>query len=263
MSQEPIKIVQITDCHLGEELGLELLSMDPDESLDDVLSLINENHTNNDLLIATGDLANESTLPAYQRLYKKLSDSLSYPFAWLPGNHDDPEIMATLGDTVNEKLYHLGDWLIVLLDSRREGCIYGHLDDSELAFLDETLTQYPNKHIMVCFHHQPVPIGSQWMDNYIIRNAASFWDVVEGHNNIKVVLWGHIHQEFADNYQQIALLATPSTCIQFTPGKKDFHVEDAMPGYRWFELNSDGSFTTGVERVTHKDYGTDYHSHGY
>jgi len=263
MLQEPIRIVQITDCHLGEEQGLELLSMNPDESLDDVLSLINENHASNDLLIATGDLANEATLPAYQRLYRKLSDKLSYPFAWLPGNHDDPEIMATLGEDVNEKLHVLGDWLIILLDSRREGCIYGHLDDSELAFLDETLAQNPNKHIMVCFHHQPVPIGSQWMDNYIIRNAPAFWDVVERHNNIKVVLWGHIHQEFVDTQHQITLLATPSTCIQFTPGEKDFHVENTMPGYRWFELNSDGSFTTGVERVTDQDYGTDYHSHGY
>jgi Icc protein len=237
--------------------------MNPDDSLDDVLALVNDNHQEVDLMLVTGDLANESTLSAYQRLHQTLSDSLHYPFAWLPGNHDDPAVMATLGETVNAKVHVLGSWVTILLNSRVEGCIYGHISEDELQFLDDVLTEHNDKHVMVCLHHQPVPIGSQWMDNYIVRNAHDFWSVIDQHSQVKIVLWGHIHQEFSDTYNNIALLATPSTCIQFTPGQKDFHVETAMPGYRWLELNSDGSFDSGVERVVMKDYGTDTHSHGY
>jgi 3',5'-cyclic-AMP phosphodiesterase len=263
MPAAPIKVVQITDCHLGEVRGAELLSMNPDDSLSDVLALMADKHPHNDLLIATGDLANEASLGAYQRLYQALSASVTYPFIWLPGNHDSPSVMESFGEAINTKLEVVGNWLILLLDSRVEGKIHGHLATKELAFLEEALRAHPNKHVMVCLHHQPVPIGSQWMDNYIVRNAHEFWAVIDQFSTVKVVLWGHVHQEFTDRHNHIALLATPSTCIQFTPGEKDFHVENAMPGYRWFELHSDGSFTTGVERVPEKNYGTNLLSHGY
>lgn len=263
MPDASVKIIQITDCHLGEKEGAELLSMNPDESLGDVLSLINTHHQTADLLLATGDLANEPSLSVYQRLYATLQSSISYPLAWLPGNHDDPSMMQSVGEGVNSKIHVLGDWAILLLNSRVEGCVYGHLSAEELVFLEAVLQKHSDKHIMVCLHHQPVPIGSQWMDNYIVRNSQEFWSLIDSYTHVKLVVWGHIHQEFSESHNNIALLATPSTCIQFTPGKKDFHVENTMPGYRWFELHSDGSFESGVERVVEKNYGTDVHSHGY
>ncbi len=263
MTVPPISLLQITDCHLGEQEGDTLLSMNPDESLRDVLSLIQQNHEHIDFLIATGDLCNEGTLPAYKRLHNVLSEQVSSPFAWLPGNHDSPRSMAEFGHAVNTKLQVLGNWLIILLNSRVEGCIYGHLESDELQFLERAINDHPGKHVMICMHHQPVPIGSQWMDNYIVRNAHEFWDIVGHFSNVKAVVWGHVHQEFSDTHHHIQLLASPSTCIQFTPYKKDFHVENTMPGYRWFELYDDGQIVTGVERVEDKDYGTDVNSHGY
>jgi Icc protein len=263
MSESSVKIIQITDCHLGEVRGDELLSMNPDESLDDVLSLVSTQHKTADLLVATGDLTNEPSVSAYQRLHHTLSSNVTFPFAWLPGNHDDPKMMQALGDSVNSKVHIVGSWLIVLLNSRVEGYIHGHLSREELDFLEHTLQAHQDKHVMVCLHHQPVPIGSQWMDNYIVRNRSDFWSLIDRYNHVKIVLWGHVHQEFSDTYNHIALLATPSTCIQFTPEQENFHVENAMPGYRWLELHSDGSFDSGVERVTEKDYGTNVHSYGY
>lgn len=263
MSESPIRIIQITDCHLGEHEGMELLSMNPDESLKDVLSLISDNHDTHDLLIATGDLANDPSANAYERLYQALSKEFSDPFSWLPGNHDSPELMVKHGSGINQKQHIFGNWLIMLLNSRKQGCIYGYLADEELQFLERCLMENPNKHVMICLHHQPVPIGSEWMDNYIVRNADDFWRIVEPYPNVKLVLWGHVHQEFVDKHHNISLLATPSTCIQFTPLQKDFAVENTMPGYRWLELNDDGSFTTGVERVSLKNYGTNLNSHGY
>ncbi len=262
MSSNPIKIIQITDCHLGDSNGDKLLSMNPDESLQDVLSLIKTNHPESDLAVVTGDLANDPTLACYDRLNTILSKQLS-PFIWLPGNHDKPEYMVQAAAAPNQRLRVVGNWLIVMLDSHVDGQIHGNLSEPELRFLKQSLEDNPDKHVMICMHHQPVPIGSQWMDNYIVRNAQDFWALVKPFDHVKVVLWGHVHQEFDEEYEGTRLLATPSTCIQFTPEQKDFAVEDSMPGYRWFELNDDGSFTTGVERVEYKDYGTDFHSHGY
>jgi len=62
-------------------------------------------------------------------------------------------------------------------------------------------------------------------------------------------VWGHIHQHFAQRRNGIQLLATPSTCIQFLPGSERFALDPVPPGYRWFDLHADGTFTTGVQRL--------------
>jgi Icc protein len=69
------------------------------------------------------------------------------------------------------------------------------------------------------------------------------------HPQIRAVIWGHVHQEFADRRGAVELLATPSTCVQFRPGIAKPEVDDRTPGYRWFDLGPDGTLETGVERV--------------
>ncbi|MEO0442850.1 MAG: 3',5'-cyclic-AMP phosphodiesterase [Pseudomonadota bacterium] len=258
-----IKIVQITDSHLGINHGETLLSMNPDESLVDVLTLIDHQQPDIDLLMATGDIANNPSLSAYQRFYTTVSDYLLAPMVWIPGNHDDHAMMEDIIPGSQHRLVLLGDWLIIMLDSHVPGEIHGNFSQLELGFLSDALIRYQDKHIVISFHHQPVPIGSQWMDRYIVQNAHVFWELISPYQNIKAVLWGHVHQEFDELYNGIRLLSSPSTCIQFAPNHKEFALEDSMPGYRWFELNDDGSFTTAVERVERKDYGVDFNSIGY
>jgi Icc protein len=113
------------------------------------------------------------------------------------------------------------------------------------------------------FHHQPVRVGSAWIDQYIVRNAEAFWALVDGQPHVKAVVWGHVHQDYRGQRNGVELIATPSTCIQFKPLCDDFTVDTLMPGYRWFDLSEDGSLTTGVERVTGKQYQIDYKSAGY
>ncbi len=237
--------------------------MNPDEGLSDILDLIKVNHTAIDLLMVTGDMVNEPSLPAYRRIHKTLSANIQAPFAWLPGNHDDLDMMLSFDESINLKCHVLGNWVMVMLNSRVEGHIYGYLSDDELSFLGDVLARYSDHFVIVCLHHQPVPIGSEWMDNYIVRNADAFWSVIDSVTNVKAVVWGHVHQEFVARHKRVNLFATPSTSVQFTPGQKHFHVDKAMPGYRWFELHDYGHFQTGVERVDEKDYGIDFSSHGY
>jgi len=237
--------------------------MNTDESLLDVLSLINQQHKDYDMAVVTGDLVNFASPSAYQRLHDTLFQNLSSPFAWLPGNHDNNSVMEEFGSKVNLKLHTLGNWLVVLLDSHVDGQVHGSLSEGELQFLEQALSNNTDKHVVIGLHHQPVPIGSQWIDAQAVDNANSFWKLVDRFPQVKVVIWGHVHQQFEMYHNEISLLSAPSTCIQFVPGKKEFGLENMMPGYRWFELNSDGSFCTGVERVLEKDYGTDLDSEGY
>lgn len=258
-----IKIVQITDSHLGSNSGDELLSMDVDESLQDVLSLVKSQHATIDLVLATGDIANDPSISAYQRFYSTVSETLASPIAWIPGNHDKPALMSQIIDAEGCRLLEMGKWVIILMDSQVSGEVYGNLNAASLAHLETLLKENTDKHVLISFHHQPVPIGSHWMDQYILKNADEFWAVIKPFNNIRSVIWGHVHQQFEDERKGIRLMASPSTCIQFKPNEDDFALHNVMPGYRWLELHDDGSIITDVERVSKKDYGVDFGSDGY
>jgi Icc protein len=258
-----IKLIQITDSHLGVNHGDTLLSMNPDDSLVDVLMLVNEQQDDINLIVSTGDIANDASLAAYQRFYTTVSDHLLAPMVWVPGNHDDPSLMEAIIPESTHQAIIKDSWLILLLDSHVPGEIHGNFSQAELQFLSETLAKHTDKHVLISFHHQPVPIGSQWMDRYIVQNAHSFWEAISPYSNVKCILWGHVHQTFEDTYNDIRLLSSPSTCIQFKPHQDEFALEDIMPGYRWLELHPDGRIETGVERVEEKDYGIDFNSRGY
>lgn len=260
-----MRLIQITDCHLGPHQSETLLGLDTDRSLQDVLQLIQQAEPAFDHLLCTGDVASEGDISCYTRYESIVRRYFAQPLSWLAGNHDDSDLMqateSALG--VQGRLVDLGDWLIVLLDSSVPGHVYGQLAASELDFLEHVLASNPTKHVIVSLHHQPVPVGCAWLDQYVVRNAEALFALVDTHANVKLILWGHVHQEFESAHKGIGLLATPSTCVQFKPNCDTFTVDTLMPGYRWLELNEDGTYTSGVSRVTGKHYVIDYKSAGY
>ena len=164
---------------------------------------------------------------------------------------------------IQGRLVELGEWLLVLLDSSVPGQVYGQLAASELDFLEHVLESHPDKHIIVSLHHQVVPVGSEWIDQYVVRNSDALFTLVDEYPQVRLIVWGHVHQDFEMQRKGVTLVATPSTCVQFKPQCDDFTVDTQMPGYRWFELNDDGTFATGIARVTDKQYVIDYKSAGY
>ena len=260
-----MRLIQITDCHLGPQKSETLLGLDTDESLEDVLRLIQQAEPTFDHLLCTGDVASEGHLDCYARYEKIVRRYFSQPLSWLAGNHDDADIMESSQEAlgIQGRLVELGNWLVVLLDSSVPGQVYGQLAASELDFLEHVLKGHPGKHVIVSLHHQLIPVGCAWLDQYVVRNADALFSLIDAYPNVKIVTWGHVHQEFQSTRRGVQLLSTPSTCVQFKPLCEDFTVDTLMPGYRWFELNNDGSYETGIVRVTGKQYVIDYKSAGY
>ncbi len=64
----------------------------------------------------------------------------------------------------NQRLRVQGGWHFVMLDSSVKGKVFGALSEAELAFLDSALAQQPELPTMVCLHHHPVDIHSDWME---------------------------------------------------------------------------------------------------
>lgn len=260
-----MRLIQITDCHLGPLSDPSLLGLNTDQSLTDVLQLVAEEQPGFDAIVCTGDIASDAHEECYGRFVDAVREQFTAPLGWLPGNHDSAVVMAGLEHEFvpESRVMILGEWLLILLDSAVPGEVYGHLAESELEFLEHTLASHGSRPTLILLHHQAVPVGSHWIDQYTLRNAAEFFALIDRHPHVKAVSWGHVHQAYQGERNGVQLYATPATCIQFKPGSEAFAVDTAMPGYRWFELADDGSLQTGVSRVRDREYPIDYQSSGY
>ena len=116
---------------------------------------------------------------------------------------------------------------------------------------------------LICFHHHPILMDSAWIDTQRIRNSEYLLDQIHQHKQVKIITWGHVHQESQKLINGIEYMSTPSTCFQFKPNQNQYQLDDRLPGFRWFELNEDGTFSTGVSRVDMDDYEVDHQSDGY
>jgi Icc protein len=134
----------------------------------------------------------------------------------------------------------------VMLDSYLPRRASGRLSPESLAALDQALKENCALHGIVCLHHHPIAMGSEWLDRVGLENAPELFAVLERHRNVRALLWGHVHQAHDSIRNGVRLLSTPSTCAQFKPGSNNFAIDRRPPGYRWLELLPDGDIRTEV-----------------
>ena len=265
VKKSSIKLVQVSDAHLFAKTDGKLLGLNTDDSLQSVIDLIKKEQPDLDMVLVTGDISQDESEASYQRFEHYMS-TLTKPSYWLQGNHDNSaSIFQALGG--NERLspcvVSAGSWRIIMLNSSVKDEVGGYLRDSELAFLEESLAENKDKHVMVALHHHPVKIGSAWLDEQMVGNAEQFLSIIRRHKQVKAILWGHVHQVVDAQFESVRLLSLPSTCVQFKPSEDDFVADHVNPGYRWFELYDDGRFETDVSRVEGRAFNVDYSMKGY
>jgi len=247
-----LRVLQITDTHLFADSDGCLLGLNTEQSLQAVLATVSDRHLPADLILATGDLAHDGTARAYQRFFTHMN-GFALPVYCLPGNHDEAWALQQLNDKglcrFVEHAIH-ADWHFIFLDSTIPGSELAHLSTHTLAMLERHLQSKPDTHTMVCLHHQPVPMGSRWLDTMAVDNPDPFFAIIDRHPQVRAILWGHVHQELSARHGDVRLMSAPSTCIQFLPGSSSFALDPATPGYRWLELHPDGSIETGIERIS-------------
>jgi Icc protein len=258
-----LRIAQITDTHLYADPAGELLGLNTRQCLQEVVALAATRSPQ--LVVATGDLTHDGSKIGYQQLQRYFT-RLQVPVYCLPGNHDEAN---SLKDSMNGALCHaissvlVSGWQLAFVNSAIQGSDVGHLSSQELAKLDAALAQAPEHPSIVWLHHQPVPVGSRWLDTMAVDNADDFFRIIDRHPQVRAIVWGHVHQCFEHRHRDIILLASPSTCIQFLPNSEEFAIDLVPPGFRWFDLYGDGHFTTGVERLAAIPGAIDLTARGY
>lgn len=240
------RIVQISDCHVSADRRKTYRGINPHHNLKAMMKKVKAFKP--DLLLATGDLSEDGSRESYEALQAYL-DLPGIPVLALPGNHDDPMLLAEAfpGSPVDSiAVSDHGPWQIIRLNSCLPGRPEGHLDEKALTELEALLSSNERRPVLIAVHHQPIPVGNPWIDKYPLDNPERLLQLIDHCPDVKAVLWGHIHHAFTAKRNGIALLGSPSSAINSLLNVQKFTADPAGPACRWLELNSDGTFLTGM-----------------
>ncbi|MGB0466084.1 MAG: metallophosphoesterase [Pontibacterium sp.] len=250
-----LKLIQVSDLHLQITADTLFRGYSTEQRWQQVLAHLLEYHRDADLLLLTGDLVHHAGIPAYERLIQSLQPC-PFPCLWLPGNHDDPAQMQAVGNTpLNSKQYDFDGWRLLLLDTtaKPDGRGGGSLADSELQFLQQQLQRTDDKHCLIVMHHNPVPVHSVWQDAIALGNAEHFWHCLSGARTVKGIIFGHVHQSWHLERQQVSLFSAPAVAPQFKARCDQMQPEDRLdltgPGYAVYQLKPSGQITSQVVRL--------------
>jgi Icc protein len=258
---ETVQIIQMTDCHLGTTKDFVLGGVNTYQSFSQVLSQVGARHSP-ELTVVTGDIACDGEWASYQ-LFADTMASSQLGYSWLPGNHDDFQLMSHVITQPFVRATVLGHWVAISLISAVPGSVRGELSENELAELESLLEHYQDQFVTLFVHHPPVDIHSQWLDQQKISNSAQLRALLARYANIRAIFTGHVHQQGLSDWFGIPVYSTPSTCFQFASQSDSFAISDLHPGYRWIDLCADGQIHTGIEHVRCDDIAVDRSCLGY
>lgn len=242
-------VVQISDCHLPADPQQKYRGINPHKSLKTLMRKVKAMRP--DLLLATGDLSEDGSSKSY-RLLKRYLNLPGVPVLALPGNHDDAELLAEIypGSPVDTISVSDHDrWQIIRLNSCLPGKPEGQISDKALEDLRSHLDSPERRPRLITVHHQPIPVGSPWIDKYPLLDPEPLLQLIDHHPNVKAVVWGHIHRVFEARRNDTAMLGGPSSAINSLIDKQKFTEDPLGPASRWLELGADGTVQTGIFRA--------------
>ncbi len=230
-----MRVVQITDAHLYADTQARSRAGVPWRQFQQVLSAVVAKKP--DIVLFTGDISQDETAASYALAVEAL-EQLPCPWYWLPGNHDQLGFMAAQRPLVDH--VDVGSWRLLLLNTQVVGQPHGELGSERLTQLAEQL-ENDGRPTLIAMHHPPVDVGAVWMDAIGLQDRDAFWQLLSKHPQVKLILFGHVHQAYAEHHRlgeaSVAVYGCPAMADQFLPGAEHFAIdESSRPGYRVIDL---------------------------
>lgn len=248
------RIVQLTDLHLLPNVDERLRGVPTVQVVSSVLEHLRAHVPEFDLLVISGDLAQDESAVTYRRLADML-EPWEVPIRMIPGNHDDRsqmgQVFSGLVANVGERVVfteQLEDWRILGLDSQAPGEVAGLAGEQQLAWLDQQLHDHSTSPTLVFIHHPPVSVETTWFDVIGLKDAKAMQAVITRHPQVKLICCGHVHFEFESAIASTRVVTTPAASFQFAPHTPSQEYDLLPPGYRVIELDG-AAYRTHVVRL--------------
>ena len=255
----PERILQLTDLHLMSDPAAKLRGIPTWDSFRDVIKFIRHGNGQFDAVIVTGDLAHDEQPRTYEMLRDELHDYLDVCHL-LPGNHDDRQAMRNAFPALFVEpspflvfSVRIGGWRVIGLDSQVPGEVHGSITTEQLGWLSGQLDTFADEPTIVFMHHPPFLVDSVWLDQIGLQSPERLIDLLSRRRNVRVICTGHVHHEFHRTVAGMECFTTPSTGVQFCPGREQPEYDVVAPGFRVLTL-TDTDFRTEVVRLPEVNY---------
>lgn len=211
-------IAHISDIHI--KAGSSALGTENVGRLALVLERLAQVAPTPDLLVISGDLAEEGDLASY-RVLRGLLEPVPIPMLLAVGNHDRRDAFRTafpdtpVQDGFVQYAVDIGKRRIIVLDTLEEGRDGGAFCAIRAEWLRTTLAEKPNTETLIVLHHPPAATGIDWMDMHPAEAwATTLGDIIRPHPQVVALIAGHVHRAIAMQWEHRALTVISSTAPQ-------------------------------------------------
>ena len=244
MTEPVVRFIHISDTHITANPAVtnENQSVPPAEGARALVWQINNLPFQPDFVLHTGDVAYDPTEADY-RLAREILSEIQYPTHYIPGNHDNSQVMQRVFlEKEQVKPYHyyafdVGNVQVVCLDSTGPATApAGSLVEEQLDWL-RILCQAPDERpLVVAVHHNALPVGVPWLDEFMrMTNGEELHQaLLPARDRLRGVFFGHIHQNQQVLRDGILYSSVLSSWYQIHswPGQTETTYEpDAEPGF--------------------------------
>jgi Icc protein len=208
-----------------------------------------------DAVLVTGDIGNGGSDAEYERARELLSP-LDVPVHVLPGNHDDPERLATaFGASGSSYATRCGPLRLVAVDTTIRGEDGGELGSERLAWLRATLAEDTATPTVLAMHHPPMLTGIRAMDPIELPadDRAALAELLAEHTQVRTLIAGHVHRAITGRTGPCPVFVCPSVhltlALDLRPdGRPNVAVVDEPPALA-IHLLIEGEVTSHVKPI--------------
>ncbi len=202
-------IVQISDLHVMSG---------PDgepsvEALQEVVAGIQALPLRPPCVLVSGDLVHDGAREDYE-LVKELLAPLGDSVVAIPGNHDDPALVAELFGDPGE--VEVAGVRLVLCDTTLPGTDAGRIDTEALG----ARLAGDDRPTVIAMHHPPLVTGIPAIDELTLprENREEFTALLSASPQVKAVVCGHVHRITFETLGGCGVFTGPATYEQIEPG---------------------------------------------
>lgn len=225
------EFIQVTDLHFA-------LNEKSVQNFDDLINFINTKLKDAEFIVFTGDnidKAQKKTLVEFLKMCKKLNK----PYYIEIGNHDcfksqklDKVTYAKLVAQYSHQKHKDFNFVVkhnglifIFVDGMKEviPSRNGYFREAQLTWLDEQLTKYKDKKVII-FQHFPLIPESEKQSSHDLYMVENYWDMLAKHDNIKAIIAGHYHKVQEQKVNGVLHITTPPA--RYTHRKLRYIVVD-------------------------------------
>lgn len=255
-------IVQLSDLHVPGT-GYVHGSVDSLQNVVEILQLLEESGLPN-LLLLTGDLANDGEIEAYERLRAVFDDFTTrrgVPVMYIPGNHDKRSAFRSrlldldASDATSDQVFWSGGLRVIGLDSTALGGHYGELEPAQLEWLAAQLEQSAPLGTVIALHHPPIAGPIEVMNLLALRAPEQLAAAIKD-SDVKMLLAGHNHHAMAGVLGGVPVWVSTATVYQMDVPASDTGSLRGIPGsgFTRIDVTEEGMFATHVAMLPRDRY---------